>query len=528
MGIFKNTRITILIVFIVATFFLLVMNGLQYGLDFSGGTQFTITLNKTVMDPAQMEKVIATISKRLDWSGLKDVKVSSWDNRFILAKVAVSNQKDVAHIEELLQKQGKFENIFDGNVLFTGDEVVQVLKDPQRGYGIQKNGDTYRWTLPFMLNPKAARNFATSVFHKCMPKADGGYDCPKTYFFIDRPTDSVILIPRELYKQEEFMAADPVNPTGRQIKMEELLQNTNVNYFVVDSNIDKNTINNILALKKDGIRSIIIPDGFNTTQLKDLNMKIVAINAIDPYPWIWTATGLKSVIWLTESITNQDAGTMTSSNFKTFTNLMITGSARTREEANQKLETLYVILGAGSLPVGIDEISKEVVNPTLGKSFLNAVLLMGIIALLVVALIIFLRYRKWKLILPLLFTSLSEVFLILGFASLVKWNLDLTALAGIIAAVGTGVDDQIIITDELTREKEHKVEQSLVTRVKRAFFIIFATAATTIATMLPVLFVGGGISKLVGFAFTTITGVLIGVLITRPAYGEMAKAILRK
>ena len=89
------------------------------------------------------------------------------------------------------------------------------------------------------------------------------------------------------------------------------------------------------------------------------------------------------------------------------------------------------------------------------------------------------------------------------------------------------MDDQIIITDELMRG-EIVSRLSLVTRIKNAFFIVFAAAATTIATMSPIVLFGYGMGKLTGFAITTIAGVLIGVLITRPAYGEMVKVILQK
>ena len=65
-------------------------------------------------------------------------------------------------------------------------------------------------------------------------------------------------------------------------------------------------------------------------------------------------------------------------------------------------------------------------------------------------------------------------------------------------------------------------------RVKRAFFIIFAAAATSLATMLPIIFFGFGLGKLVGFAITTISGVIIGVFITRPAFGEIAKYLLSR
>ncbi|MBW3001002.1 protein translocase subunit SecD, partial [Candidatus Woesearchaeota archaeon] len=52
-----------------------------------------------------------------------------------------------------------------------------------------------------------------------------------------------------------------------------------------------------------------------------------------------------------------------------------------------------------------------------------------------------------------------------------------------------------------------------------AFFIIFAAYFTTVVAMLPLWFAGAGLLK--GFALTTILGVSIGVLITRPAFAAI-------
>ncbi|MCD6404133.1 MAG: protein translocase subunit SecD, partial [Nanoarchaeota archaeon] len=103
--------------------------------------------------------------------------------------------------------------------------------------------------------------------------------------------------------------------------------------------------------------------------------------------------------------------------------------------------------------------------------------------------------------------------------------LDLAGIAGLIAAVGTGVDDQIVITDEVLRgEKEEKV-RSIKERIKRAFFIIIVSFASTVATMLPLTFAGAGLLR--GFAITTIIAVSIGIFITRPAYARLIELLLR-
>ena len=68
----------------------------------------------------------------------------------------------------------------------------------------------------------------------------------------------------------------------------------------------------------------------------------------------------------------------------------------------------------------------------------------------------------------------------------------LPAIAGILAAIGTGVDDQIIITDEVLKKgvATKRTATALKFKINNAFFIIFASAATLIAAMLPLAYVG--------------------------------------
>lgn len=194
---------------------------------------------------------------------------------------------------------------------------------------------------------------------------------------------------------------------------------------------------------------------------------------------------------------------------------VITGGAPTRDEAVTEMNQLKSVLKSGALPVPIEIVQTTRVSPTLGRQFLRTAVTAIIAAILAVALIVFVRYRDPKIVLPLTLTGFSELVMIFGFAAAVGWTIDLPSIAGIIAAVGTGVDDQIIITDE--RGKRRK--QSFKKRFRRAFFIIFTSAASTIGAMLPLTQIGAG--AITGFAVTTIVGVIIGVTITRPAYARV-------
>ncbi len=244
------------------------------------------------------------------------------------------------------------------------------------------------------------------------------------------------------------------------------------------------------------------------------------------------------------------------------TDVEVSGTASSNAAAQTQAKNIQTILQSGALPVQVSIGGISSVSAQLGNQFRNGALIAGFAALIVISIIILYRYRTPTLVIPILFTSLAELVLILGVASIIHWNIDLAAIAGIIAAIGTGVDDQIIITDEVLKGnrdipstpaqkkrgkskkkkgkkaksdgKEVKVSRRITgfrIRIRSAFFIIYASAATLIAAMLPIAYIGfsrgaAGIGVLTGFAFTTIVGVLIGIFITRPVYAKFIELLL--
>ena len=86
----------------------------------------------------------------------------------------------------------------------------------------------------------------------------------------------------------------------------------------------------------------------------------------------------------------------------------------------------------------------------------------------------------------------------------------MAAIAALIAVLGTGIDQLVIITDEVMHEGRVPSKVLYLKRLKRALVIIM------------------DLSTLKGFAIINILGILIGVLITRPAYGRIVMEILAK
>ena len=197
------------------------------------------------------------------------------------------------------------------------------------------------------------------------------------------------------------------------------------------------------------------------------------------------------------------------------------GQGETQEDAykaaEEQMHKLQTILITGSLPYKLEIVKLDTISPLLGQDFMKYIIFAGIAALIAASLVIFVRYRNIKQSLLVIFTSFSEIIIILGIAALIEWNLDLASIAGILATIGTGFDDQVVLLDE----SRNKVSLTLKQRLKRAFAIIMGAYFTVLVSLLPLMWAGAGLLK--GFAITTIIGISVGVFITRPAFSDMIK-----
>ena len=188
-------------------------------------------------------------------------------------------------------------------------------------------------------------------------------------------------------------------------------------------------------------------------------------------------------------------------------------------------QTLEIHLRAGALPVDVQVANFGQVSAPLGEYFKFMSLIAGVLALLTVGLVIYIRYREPSIVLPMVGTNFAEVIILLGIARFI-FQLDLASIAGLIAVVGTGIDQLVVITDEVLHEGKVPSPALYMKRLTRALAIILVAAGTVVFAMLPLALMD--LSTLKGFAFITILGVLVGVAITRPAYGKIIMAVLSK
>ncbi|MBW3003583.1 hypothetical protein KY328_03280 [Candidatus Woesearchaeota archaeon] len=214
---------------------------------------------------------------------------------------------------------------------------------------------------------------------------------------------------------------------------------------------------------------------------------------------------------------------------KPVTDIAISGSntGNTQEEAivntQKHMKDLQTLLITGSLPVKLLVVERTVVPPVVGKEFVPNAIQIGLLAILAVFVVLFAFYRNFKIVLPMVIIVATEVIMLFGFAAFIRQTIDLAAIAGFVVAIGTGVDHLVITTDETLKGEGQSYD--LKRKLKAAFSIIIVAFFTTLVAMIPLFTAGAGVLR--GFAVITVVGLLVNVIIARPAYAAIIEILLK-
>jgi preprotein translocase subunit SecD len=101
-------------------------------------------------------------------------------------------------------------------------------------------------------------------------------------------------------------------------------------------------------------------------------------------------------------------------------------------------------------------------------------------------------------------------------------TLDLSAIAGLFASMGTSVDAQIVVSDELLGKGSVSKEE-IKRKLTKAFYIITRNAAIAVIAITPLLF--SNIVEIIGFVTAMMLGTLINIFITTQVYTAVAESM---
>lgn len=463
---------------------------------------------KKAVSTGTVNEVTSILKARVDPTGLYGALFRSLGENLVLFEIAGLSPEEA---ETLLGKPGRLEIFFEEELLLRGEDIVSVYA-PGPSTEREQTAD-----LPFRLTDDGAVRFRDAAADKA--------NYP-TVIYIDRPADAIVVFDEEILG--ELPASLRYDPDEKMFKgttaegMEYSLQVSAIGTSKDElSSQAQQFLEEQAGLKLKillvGDLPLNILENFSSLYTIDHIYRLEEESAVE---WIERACGVKSVITISPDLAADLAEN------KIAKELRITITRTSLDDAMNEARNLRVVLSE-RLPVEISYESETSIEARLGAEFLREALTAGIIALGGVWVLIYLRYRHRLIGFAIIGTMISELFITLGAASVLGWTIGLPELGGLIIVIGTGIDHQIIITDEVLRGGLPGAKVvSLRGRVSRAFAVIFVAVATTIAAMVSLAWLGFGAMR--GFALITLTGVLIAVLVTRPAYARIVSAIVMR
>jgi preprotein translocase subunit SecD len=452
-------------------------SNIQFGMDLIGGTRVLLK-PKGVVSDAVIQQIISILETRINVFGLKEVTFQPIKdfsgNSYIQVEMAGGSREDM---ENLLAKEGKFEGKIERIVSLKNNTGSFLLNGKTYSLRIDNN-NTYIGNISLIGNQTVkidnidVQNYNT--------------------------TNDTAVIMLTAFTGSDIQSVCLQNQPG--ICTNQIIKSGNGWEFNFQVFITQKGAERFANLTKD-MNAITDP----SSGTKYLDGKIYLFLDENLVTSLSIASDLKG---------------------KAYTTPAITGFRTTRDDALKEQLTLEGILQSGSLPVSLEITRVDQISPALGEEFINATILSALVAALAVSVILFIRYRSFKILIPNMLWSFFEIVLTLGAATLIRWTIDLSSIAGLIAAIGQGTNDQVMIIDEVI-EGEAGEENKIFTikeRLKRAFFIVVGSAVVIMMSVVPMIFIGIGVMK--GFAITTLLGTFIGAILTRPAFSLVAQKVL--
>lgn len=177
----------------------------------------------------------------------------------------------------------------------------------------------------------------------------------------------------------------------------------------------------------------------------------------------------------------------------------------TVESANQ----LAIALRSGKLPVALTVVQESTVGPGLGADSIRAGLIASVVAVVAVAIFMFVSYGRFGV-----YANIAvaiNVLVILGVMGIIGATLTLPGIAGFVLTIGTAVDANVLIYERIREERRRgrNVVQSIEHGYKEASRTIFEANVTHAIAGGIMLALGSGPVK--GFAYVLLIGIATSV-----------------
>lgn len=170
---------------------------------------------------------------------------------------------------------------------------------------------------------------------------------------------------------------------------------------------------------------------------------------------------------------------------------------------------LASVIAAGQLPFALQQVELRSVGPQLGMKALETSIMAGAIGIALVVIFMTVVYRVPGFVSSIALLVYVEIVLLI--LSVMRINLSLTGIAGIILSIGMAVDANVVIFERIKEELKmgKTIRASIDSGFHRAFSAILDSNITTFIAAIVLYFYGTG--TITGFALTLGIGIIVSM-----------------
>jgi len=181
------------------------------------------------------------------------------------------------------------------------------------------------------------------------------------------------------------------------------------------------------------------------------------------------------------------------------------------QESSAELSTRVLAALSQGVEGEIEMRRVEFVGPQVGDELAEQGILAVIYAMVGVFLYVMFRFQ-WRFSVGAVTALFHDIIISMGVLSFVQIEFDLTVVAAILAVVGYSLNDTIVLFDRIRenfpRYRKRQPVEVVNTSINETLSRTLMTSSTTLIVLFALFYFGGEIIH--GFAFTLITGVVIG------------------
>jgi preprotein translocase subunit SecD len=461
--------------------------GLNFGVGIAGGYRVVLGLENSATASTQADAV-SKLQARIDPYGLLGTRFRTLGENCILCETTRLDDRT----KELLTKQGRLELFIGDSLLLTDEDITS--------FGVPTSAGSVYSSIPIKYTEGGGEKLAVVAAYS---------ENSAGVVYLDRPSDTILVFNDNMLKEIPQLTYDNIT------RMFVYMAGGSLQYTLFVPAVGT-SVENLSPQALDYLenqagakqRVLLLGSMENFTQVIEkipASYRIENISRLkgeSEYNWIKRACGIISDFQVSLGV----------------------GDNRIIVEANlQDTRDIRAII-SNKTPAELSIIGKTEVEAGLGGGFVREALIVGAVALAGVFLLIYLRYRRWKISLAIIGITMCEFAMTLGAISVLGLTIGLPEIGGLLLVIGTGIDHQLIVTDEMLQGGSPQAKNvSVGWRASRALIIVYAAISVIIAATIPIALLG--FSAIRGFTIIVITGTILALLFTRSFYAKIIDAI---